>query len=169
MAQTSVTNQFLASGIVGEFSRSTNRDSDGKILQSTTEASNVAGRVVHDTADNDFEVGVDSDGAFAGILATPKSGVRKTLETQAFITNATQIEVAKRGYIWVNLAAAAADGDFVYYTKATGVISTKPPTTVPAATELRIPGATVVGKNVTSAGIAEIYFDIAGSTNSPTA
>ncbi len=169
MAQSSITNEFLASGVAGEFSRSDNQESQGAILQSTTESLNVAGRVVLTTEDNDFEVGVNSDGHFAGILATPKSGIRQTLATQAYITNATQVEVAKRGYMWVAVAGAADVGDFVYYTKATGVISTVAPGTVPAGTEIRVPGGKVVGKNVTAAGLCEIYFDIAGSTETPTA
>lgn len=167
--QTSITNEFLANGIAGEFSRSDNCHANGKILQSTTEASNVAGRVVLTTEDNDYEVGVNSDGVFAGILSSPKTGIRQTLATQAYITNATQVEVADRGYLWVTLAAAADVGDLVYYTKATGVISAKGHAVVPAATEIRVPGATVVGKNVTAAGLAEIYFDIAGSTEIPSA
>lgn len=167
--QTSITNEFLASGIAGEFSRSTNCDSNGAILMSATEASNVAGRVVLTKTGNDYEVGVNANGSFAGILATPKSGIRQSLAEQLYISNATQVEVATRGYMWVAVAAAAAVGDFVYYTKATGVISTKSPTTAPAATEIRVPGAKVVGKNVSAAGLCEIYFDIAGSTEKPTA
>ncbi len=164
--QSSVTNEFLASGVAGEFSRSTNQDAFGAILNSSTESTNVAGRVVLTTEDNDYEVGVNSDGVFAGILASPKTGVRQTLATQAYITNATQVEVATRGYLWVEVASTADKGDLVYYTPATGVISTLAPDTAPT-TEVRLPGGIVVGKNVTEAGLCEIYFDIAGSTAVP--
>jgi len=165
--QTSITNEFLTNGIAGEFSRSDNCHADGKILQSTTEANNVAGRVVLTTEDNDYEVGINAGGVFAGILASPKMGIRQTLETQLYITNATQVEVAVRGYLWVELATAANVGDLVYYTAATGVISAKDPSVAPEATEIRIPGGQVVGKNVTTAGLAEIYIDIAGSDLAP--
>lgn len=165
--QTSITNEFLSNGIAGEFSRSTNCDSNGAILMSSTESRNVAGRVVLTTDDNDYEVGIGSDGVFAGILASPKTGIRQTLATQEYITNATQVEVATRGYVWVDVAASADVGDLVYYTPTTGVVSTLSPTTAPTGALARVPGGIVVGKNVTEAGLCEIYFDIAGSTAVP--
>ena len=168
MAQSSITNNFLASGIAGEFSRSINQDSFGAILNSTTEASNVAGRVVFTVEDNDEEVGVAADGNFAGIITNPKAGVRQTLATQEYVSNATQIDIATRGYMWVTVAAAAAKGDFVYFTASTGVISTEAPADVPAGTLTRLPGG-IVKTTVTAAGLCEIEFDITGSTETPTA
>lgn len=160
--QSSVTNEFLATGIPGEFSRSENQRSRGAMIVSATEANNVFGRVVKDVAGNDYNVGVGASGNFAGILSCPKTAIRPQLEAQAFVANETGVEVAESGYVFVTLSAAAAIGDFVYYTPATGVILTAPPaTTAPAGSE-RVPGGLVTGTNVSGAGVGEITFDING-------
>jgi hypothetical protein len=167
--QSSVGNTFQSSGVPGEFSRSENQDSFGAKLNSDSEALNKVGSVVlHVDGDNN-QVGVAADGNFAGILCNPKASIRPTLDAQAFLSNATQCEVATRGYLWVTLAAAADTGDFVYYNDTTGVLSTLAPATVPGAGVTRLPGGKVVGDNVTAAGTAEIYFDTAGSTETPVA
>lgn len=160
--QSSVTNNFLANGIPGEFSRSDNQRARGAMIKSATEANNVPGRVVKTITGNNYDVAVGGNGNFAGILSTPKTAIRPTLDAQAFVTNETQIEVAKSGYLFVTLGAVASVGDFVYYTPATGVILTAAPaTTAPAGSE-RVPGGIVEGLNVTAAGLAEISFDING-------
>lgn len=165
--QSSITNEFLATGIPGEFSRSTNQDARGAILNSASEALNVASVAVLDVAGNDFEVGVAADGNFAGLLSTPKAAVRATLDAQAFISNETQIEVATRGYLFVAIAKASAIGDFVYYNDTTGLLTSEAPGVTAPAGSTRLPGGLIKGLNVAGAGVAEIYFDIAGSTESP--
>lgn len=165
--QSSVSNQFLATGIPGEFSRSDNQQSRGAILNSGTESNNVVGRVVLTVEDNDYEVGVAADGNFAGILCSPKTGVRPALAAQAYLPNDTQVEVAESGYLFVTLSAAADVGDFVYYSDAAGVITTAAPGATAPASHTRLPGGLVKGLNVTGAGVAEIYFDMAGSTVEP--
>ncbi len=167
--QSSVTNNFLATGIPGEFSRSGNQETRGAILNSASEANNVAGRVVFTVDGNSNEVGVAADGNFAGILSSPKTAVRPTLDAQAFILNDTQVEVAERGYLFVTLPAAAAVGDFVYFSDTTGELATAEPAANAPVGHSRLPGGTVQGQNVTAAGVGEIYFDIAGSTVAPTA
>ena len=162
--QSSVTNEFLASGIPGEFSRSHGQESRGAILASATEANNVVGRVVNTVTGNDLNVGVSANGNFAGILASPKTSVRPSLDAQAFLPNETQVEVAERGFIFVSLPAAAAIGDFVYYSDTTGELATAAPATTAPAGHSRVPGGLVKGQNVTAAGLGEIYFDMAGST-----
>lgn len=167
--QSSVTNEFLATGIPGEFSRSGNQETRGAILNSATEANNVVGRVVFTVDGNSNEVGVAADGNFAGILSSPKTAVRPTLDAQAFILNDTQVEVAERGYLFVTLPAAADNGDFVYFSDTTGVLATAAPDAAAPAGYSRLPGGLVKGCNVTEAGVGEIYFDMAGSTVAPTA
>ena len=167
--QSSVTNNFQATGIPGEFSRSGNQETRGAILNSATEANNIAGRVVFTVDGNANEVGVAADGNFAGILSSPKTAVRPTLDAQAFILNDTQVEVAERGYLFVTLAATADIGDFVYFSDTTGAIATAAPSAAAPASHTRLPGGLVKGYNVTAAGVAEIYFDMAGSTVEPTA
>lgn len=162
--QSSVTNEFLATGIPGEFSRSGNQETRGAILNSATEANNVAGRVVFTVDGNSNEVGVAADGNFAGILSSPKTAVRPTLDAQAFILNDTQVEVAERGYLFVTLPAAADNGDFVYFSDTTGALATAAPAAIAPVGHTRLPGGLVKGYNVTTAGVGEIYFDMAGST-----
>ena len=162
--QSSVTNEKQAAGIPGEFSRSTNQDSRGAVLNSANEALNLPSVVVFTELGNDYNVGVASDGNFAGILSSPKTVIRQTLDAQAFISNEIQVEVATRGYLFVTLAGSANNGDFVYFNDTTGLlIAAAPATTAPAGSS-RLPGGLVRGCNVTGAGVAEIYFDIAGST-----
>ena len=60
--------------------------------------------------------------------------------------------------------AAAENGDFVYYSDTTGALATASPTITAPAGHTRLPGGLVKGLNVTTAGVAEIYFDMAGST-----
>ena len=162
--QNSVTNKFQSTGVPGEFSRSHNQESRGAIINSATEANNVVGRVVKTFAGVDHNVGVAADGNFAGILACPKTSVRPSLTAQAFLPNETQVEVAERGYLFVNLPAAADDGDFVYYSDTTGELATAAPAVTAPAGHSRLPGGLVKGCNVTVAGTGEIYFDMAGST-----
>lgn len=162
--QSSVTNEFLATGIPGEFSRSGNQETRGAILNSATEANNVVGRVVFTVDGNSNEVGVAANGNFAGILSSPKTAVRPTLDAQAFILNDTQVEVAERGYLFVTLPAAADNGDFVYFSDTTGALATAAPTATAPVGHTRLPGGLVKGSNVTAAGVGEIYFDMAGST-----
>ncbi len=161
--QSSVTNQFLATGLPGEFSRSGNQETRGAILASAVEANNVVGCVVKTVTGNNFNVGVAANGNLAGILSSPKTGVRATLEPQAYLPNASQVEVAERGYLFVTLPAAAAIGDFVYYSDTTGALATAAPAATAPVGHSRLPGGLVQGQNVTGAGVGEIYFDIAGS------
>lgn len=166
MAQSSVGNTFLATGIPGEFSRSENQDTEGCILNSTTESGNVVGRVVHFVDGNQYEVGVAADGNPAGILCNPKAGYRVGLGAQAFLPNDSEAEFAKRGYLYVTLAAAADKGDWVYYSDTTGALITAAPEAVPTAGHSRLPGG-LVQMNNSVAGVAEIYFDMSGSTVLP--
>ena len=161
--QSSVSNKFLATGIPGEFSRSGNQETRGAILASATEANNVVGRAVKTVTGNDYNVGVAANGNFAGLLSSPKTGIRANLDAQAFLPNATQVEVAERGYMFVTLPAAAAVGDFVYYSNTTGVLATAAPAATAPVGHSRLPGGLVQGQNVTGSGVGEIYFDIAGS------
>lgn len=165
--QSSVTNEFLATGIPGEFSRSGNQETRGAILNSASEANNVVGRAVLTVAGNDNEVGVAADGNFAGILSSPKTGVRANLDPQAFLPNDSQVEVAERGYLFVTLPGAAAIGDFVYYSDTTGALATAAPAATAPVGFTRLPGGLIKGQNVAGAGVGEIYFDMAGSTVEP--
>jgi hypothetical protein len=162
--QSSVVNKFQSTGIPGEFSRSDNQESRGAIINSATEANNVVGRVVNTFDGNSNNVGVAANGNFAGILSSPKTSLRASLAPQDFLPNESQVEVAERGYLFVTLPGAAANGDFVYYNDTTGILATAPPETTAPAGHTRVPGGLVKGSNVTVAGTGEIYFDMAGTT-----
>jgi hypothetical protein len=162
--QSSVVNKFQSTGIPGEFSRSHNQESRGAIINSATEANNIVGRVVLTFLGNDQNVGVAADGNFAGILSSPKTSIRPSLDAQAFLPNESQVEVAERGYLFVTLPATAVSGDFVYYSDTTGALATATPATSAPAGHSRLPGGLVKGLNVAIAGTGEIYFDMAGST-----
>ncbi len=168
MVQSTVSNTALATGIPGEFSRSTNQDSFGAILNSGTESLNVASSVVLHVADNDYEVGVAADGNPAGILGFPKIAVRDTLDAQAYFSNDTQVEIATRGYLFATINSAAEIGDYVYYSDTDGTLQTGAPADTAPTGYTRLPGGKVTGINPTEAGVAEIYFDmLAGSTETP--
>ena len=165
--QSSVGNYFQASGIPGEFSRSGIQRAFGAKLNSDTETLNVASSVVMRVDGDDNQVGVAQDGNFAGILSTPKAQSRPTLTALAYIENESQVEVATAGYLWVTLATTGSIGDFVYYSDTDGTLSSFAPDTAPDAGYTRLAGGTIVGDNVTVAGTAEIYFDAAGSVETP--
>lgn len=162
MVQTTVSNRFQATGIPGEFSRSENQDAFGAIINSTSEANNVIGRVVFSNGSD--EVTVDGAGNLAGVLGFPKVTVRQTLDAQSFVGNGSQVEIATKGYMFVELPAAANVGDFVYYDSTTSALLTEAPAVAPPANSVRLPGGLVKGFNISGAGIAEIYFDLSGST-----
>lgn len=165
--QTTVSNFNLGLGRTGEFYKSDNQKTSDYILNSAAEANNVVGRVVKHITGSDSDVGVAGNGNFAGILGFPKTSVRPTLDPQAFLLNATQCEVAESGYMIVEVGAAAAIGDFVYYSDTDGTIATGAPGVAAPAGHSRLPGGTVQIFNVIVAGQAVIYFDISGSTETP--
>ena len=165
--QKTVGNYQLGLGRTGEFRKSDNQRTQGAILTSATEANNIVGRVVKHVASNDIQVGIAASGNLAGILGFPKSSVRPTLDPQAFLSNGTQCEFIEAGYVIVELPAVAAIGDFVYYSDTDGTLITAAPGVAPAAGHTRLPGGKVDEFNVTAAGQAVIYFDVAGSTETP--
>lgn len=160
--QTSITNDGLATGIPGTFSRSNEQDAFGAVINSATEANNVVGRAVFAVDGNDYNVGVAADGNLAGVLITPKASYRESLSPVAYLPNGSQGEVARKGYLWVTLAAAASKGDFVYFNDTTGALATAAPATTAPAGHSRLPGG-LVTRNNASAGVGEIYFDLSGS------
>lgn len=162
--QKSVGNSALATVAVGEFYTDGDRVTRGMIINSASEANNVIGRVLTQVADEDDQAGVAASSIFAGILCSPKSLVRATLDPQSTVPNGTPVEVAKRGFIGVNLPATADIGDFVYYSDTTGELSTAAPNVAPAVGTTRVPGGTVEYFNVAAAGVAVIYVDFSGDT-----
>ena len=162
--QKSVTKGALPTVVVGEFYATGDRITQGYILNSATEALNVVGSVVTQVAGKDNEAGVAASTVFAGIICSPKSLAKEGLAPQATIENGTPVEVAKSGFLGVKLPAAAAIGDYVYYSDTTGALVTGKRDAAPTAGHTRLPGGTVEYFNVAGEGAAVIYFNFAGDT-----
>lgn len=168
MGQKSVTNAALGSGVVGEFYSSAPQGTRSLILNSANAALNVIGRVVTFVDDQNEQAGVAASSRFAGIIGFPKSLARQGLADSTTIPNSTVAELVTQGYMYVNLPAAAKKGDYVYWTNATGALTTVAPNAAPPANSTRVPGGTVQIFNVTAAGIAVIYVDFAGDKSNST-
>lgn len=164
-------------GVVGEiFLNGPLRAQPGR-LDSSDAALNVIGRAftIKDDATASFETAADPQpldvqaggtGRFAGILGIPKvyalSGTAgDTLASSLTLPNNTMVELIQEtaGMI-VTLAAACAIGDWVYFTNATGVITTAAPGIDNApANSTRVPGGRVTRYESAAAGLAVITFN----------
>lgn len=162
MGQKTVVNTQLSNGLPGEFYSTEPQGSRSLILKSASAANNKIGVVATYVADEDDQAGIAASTRFAGIIGFPKSLVRPTLENITTIDNGVVAEIINKGYVFVTLPAVAAKGDFVYFTNATGALTTVAPNVAPPAASTRVPGGTVEIFNVTAAGLAVIYLDHAG-------
>lgn len=147
------------------------------VLNTTDPTNNVIGRAftLRDDGTASFDTSADPQpmemqaggtGVFAGILANPK--VYSSLGTQAggtlastlTLPNGTIAEfVTQTAGLIVQLPAAAAEGDWVYFTNATGVLTTTAPGASAPANSTRVPGGRVVYFETAAAGLAVISFD----------
>ena len=167
MAQTSVTNKALGTGVVGEFYSTEPQRTRGKLLVSASELLNVIGSVATQVAAEADQAGIAASTVFAGIIGTPKSLFRLGLEAETVIPNGTAVELIQQGFVIVPFTAAADIGDFVYYSNVTGVLTTAAPGATAPALHTRLPGGTVEIFNVAVAGIGVIYLDSAGDKTEP--
>lgn len=167
MVQKTITNKALGTGVAGEFCSTDPQRTRGKILVSATEALNLIAVALTQVAGEEDQAGVAASTVFAGILGSPKSLARVGLDAQTVIPNGTAVECILQGYVVVNLPAAAAIGDFVYYSDTTGLLSTAAPAATAPVGSTRVPGGTVQIKNVAAAGLGIIYLDAAGDKTEP--
>lgn len=168
MGQTTVSNTQLGSGVVGEFYSTEPQAARTLILASANAALNLVGSVVTFEDAEDDQCGVAASTRFAGLIGMPKSLVREGLDASTAIANGVAVEVLRRGYVFVDLPAVAAKGDYVYYSDTDGTLATIAPTGVAPVGHTRVPGGTVEIFNVTAAGIGVIYFDFAGDISDST-
>lgn len=174
--QTAVANN-IAFGVVGEpFLYGPVRAQPGKIV-SADAAQNVIGRAFTVVASGtaSFETVADpkpltvaagGTGVFAGILGMPKNYVAAgttaggTLAASTTLPNNTIGELFQEcaGLI-VTLPAACAVGDWVYWTNATGVLTTTAPGAAAPANSTRVPGGKVERYESAAAGLAVISFN----------
>lgn len=168
MGQTSVSNTNLGSGVVGEFYSTEPQGVRSLILNSASAANNVIGRVATYVDDEDQQAGVAASTRFAGIIGFPKSLAREGLGDVNTIANGVAADLINKGYVFVDLPAVAAKGDFVYYSDTDGTLATVAPTAAPPPGHTRLPGGKVEIYNVTEAGISVIYVDHGGDISDST-
>lgn len=167
MTQKIVSNKALGTGVAGEFYSTEPQRSRGKLLVSANAALNLISVAVTQVADEEDQVGVAASAVFAGIIGSPKTLQRAGLDAQTTIPNGTVVECALQGYLIVNLPAAAAIGDFVYFSDTTGLLVTAGPAATAPVGHSRVPGGTVQIRNVAAAGLGVIYLDSAGDKTEP--
>lgn len=132
-------------GIVGE------RFDDGPTraqpwtLRSGSAANNVFGRAFTAVSEGVASAGQPGTQVFAGILIDPKEHALPGSSVSPSLTlpNETIASLAFEGSFIVALPATAAIGDLVYFTNATGILTTTAPGAAAPALSTRIPGAFV--------------------------
>jgi len=147
-------------------------------LDSADPANNVVGRAftVSDDGTASFETSADpkpitvaagGTGVFAGILGNPKNYVLYgttaggTLASSLTLPDQTIVALfLEHPGLIVTLAAGCAVGDWVYWTNATGVLTTAAPGLANApANSTRVPGGRVERFESAAAGLAVISFN----------
>lgn len=142
-----------ANGIIGEVAFEGPTRAQPYTIVSGDAANNVFGRVFTVTSEGVAAAG--GSGAFAGILVHPKASVSYgsasgPLAPTSTLPNNAQGECLTMGEVWVAAPGAAAIGDAVKYTTATGVIGFG----APGGGELAVPNARVSHFTVSGAGMA---------------
>lgn len=156
-------------GVIGEIFDSGPHRAQPFIIDSTDPANNVFGRAFTVLSEGKAAAGAEG-GSFAGILINPKAhasyGTAAGGPLAPTLTLADNVvgELLSEGSIIVTLPAAAAIGDLVYFTDATGVLTTIAPGGVAPANSTLIEGAYVDRFTVADAGLAVIT--LAGSPRS---
>lgn len=146
------------------------------ILNTTTAANNVIGRAftVVDDATGSFDTSADPQplevaaggtGVFAGILANPKVysnlGVAgNTLGSTLTLPNGVMAElVQETAGIIIQVPAACAIGDWVWFAQATGALQTTAPNASAPAGTTRVPNGRITRFESAAAGLAVMEMD----------
>lgn len=167
--QTAVQDE-MGFGVVGEIFDDGPHRAQPFILRSDSAADNVFGRAFTVLSEGVAEAGKDGTQIFAGILINPKThasyGTTAGGPLAPTLTLANEVvgELLSEGSIVVTLPAAAAIGDLVWFTDATGVLTTTAPDAAAPANSTQIKGAYVDRFTVSGAGLAVIT--LAGSPRS---
>lgn len=174
--QTTV-NPNIGFGVVGELFLDGPLRAQPARLDSTDPTMNVIGRAftIKDDATASFDTDADPQpldvqaggtGRFAGILFNPKvyplyGTAGDSLAASMTLPNNTIVELCQEtaGLI-VTLGAAFAIGNWVYFTNATGVLTSAAPGLANApANSTRVPGGRVERYESAASGLAVIAFD----------
>jgi hypothetical protein len=170
MAFQSTVSANMGFGVVGEIFDDGPRRAQPFILRSDDAALNVFGRAFTVLSEGVAEAGKDGAQVFAGILINPKAhasyGTAAGGPLAPTLTLANEVvgELCSEGSIVVTLPGAANIGDLVYFTDATGVLTTTAPGAAAPANSTLIEGAYVDRFTVAGAGLAVIT--LAGSPRS---
>lgn len=146
-------------GVIGELFDNGPHRAQSFTLVSGNAANNVIGRAFTVTSQGVAAAG--GTNSFAGILVNPKSyasfgtAAGGPLAPTLTLANNVQGELLSEGAIIVTLGAAATVGDLVYYTNATGILTTTDPGAVAPVLSTLIKGAYVDRFDLTS-GLAVI-------------
>jgi uncharacterized membrane protein YebE (DUF533 family) len=159
-------------GVIGELMDSSPVRSQSFTIVSGSAANNVFGRAF--TVTSQGEAAAGGTNPFAGILANPKSHASYgtvaggTLAATLTLANETQAELVSEGSLIVTLGAAADVGDLVYYTNATGILTTTAPGAAAPASSTLIKGAYVDRFDLTT-GLAVITLSPNSRSGEPLA
>jgi hypothetical protein len=161
MAFQSTIQTAMGAGLPGELFDDGPRRAQPFTLRSDSAADNVFGRAFTVLSEGVAEAGKDGSQVFAGILINPKAAPLYGVSGDPYgasltVPNEYIGELLSEGSIWVTLPAAANIGDAVYFTDATGVITTTAPGAAAPANSTLIKGAFVDRFTVTAAGLAVI-------------
>lgn len=176
MFQSAVSNN-IGFGVPGELFLEGPLRAQPGVLNSTDAANNVIARAftIRDDATASFETVADPQpmemqaggtGVFAGILANPKVYANPgTIAGGPFaqnlvLPNGVMAEfVEETAGIIVQLGAACAVGDWLYFTNATGILTTTAPGAAAPALSTRVPGGRVVRYESAAAGLAVVSLN----------
>jgi hypothetical protein len=121
--QTTVVNEKLPFGVVGEIALLGPCRAHPYVLDSADALENVVGRAFTVKSEGVAQVGGDA-GVFAGILVNPKeyayAGVMGEINGLLAAPNGTTVTLLDMGFIWAKLNGSAAIGSLVAYDDDTG-------------------------------------------------
>lgn len=146
-------------GVIGELFDNGPHRAQSFTIVSGSAANNVFGRAFTVTSQGVAAAG--GTNPFAGILANPKTQASSgtaaggSLAPTLVLPNQAQAELVSEGAIIVTLGAAAEIGDLVYWTNATGILTTTAPGAAAPASSTLIKGAYVDRYDITT-GLAVI-------------
>ena len=159
MAFQSTVSGNIATGVVGDFAFI---DGGERVFSYMLDSANAANNMIARafTVKSEGVAQAGGTGVFAGIFVNPKvhpyNGFYDNASTQLTVPNGKHVELAKRGYVFVTLPAAAAIGDYVVYNTTTGALSTVTDPQTPGAGNALVPNARVSTYTVAAAGLAVI-------------
>ena len=154
--QTVNTSQAL--GVPGEFYDDSIKRVRTYVLDVALSGKPAIGRVFTRSASGGLALG--GNGAFLGVLCSPKTHARPGLDATLTVQDGAVVELADIGPLIVTTSAAALPGDAVQYDVATGEIAGAPANPVAAGMKI-IPGAKFILFEADAGGLAVVQLNFA--------